>query len=170
MEKKKHIPNFQVPKDYFEDFEEQLFTKIEEGNLPKSAGFTVPHGYFDQVEQEILTAVKPKEPTKVIPLFSKKNLGYIAAIAASLVIGVSLIFPTSQEQITLDTINLSAIDSYIEDGNLNLDLYDLMSYLNDSDLSNIDFDMAELSDLDLEGYLQENTNENFWSEDSFDAE
>lgn len=167
MENKNYIPNFKVPEDYFNNFEDRLFTKIEEESLPKLSGFSVPEGYFDQVEQRIITATKSEKSIKVIPLFSKRNLSYIAGIAASLIIAISL-FNKEQEQITIDNIQLSAIDKYIDDGNLNLDLYDLMSYLNDSDLSQIDFDLIALSSKDIEGYLKDNTDENFWFDDSLD--
>lgn len=167
MENKNYIPNFKVPEDYFNNFEDRLFTKIEEESLPKASGFSVPEGYFAQVEQRIITATKSEKSTKVIPLFSKRNLSYIAGIAASLIIAISL-FNKEQEQITIDNIQLSAIDKYIDDGNLNLDLYDLMSYLNDSDLSQIDFDLIALSSKDIEGYLKDNTDENFWFDDSLD--
>ena len=75
MKNKKNYNGFNTPKDYFEDFEERLYSKISEENLPKESGFKVPEGYFEQLDSEILKHVEPfiKE-TKVIPLFSKRTL------------------------------------------------------------------------------------------------
>src|SRR5690606_7790499 len=105
MKKNKNIAGFKTPEKYFEKFEMQLFNKIEGENLPKSAGFKVPENYFESLDQRVLNTVTASEkPTKVIPLFPKKYLGYAAAIAASLIIGFS-IFNTSNSNATLDTYN-----------------------------------------------------------------
>lgn len=156
MKKNNNIPDFKVPEGYFETFEDRLFSKIEEENFPKSAGFKVPDSYFKDLDERILKTVTISEkPKKVIPLFPKKYYGYAAAIAACLLIGFT-IFNNESNQSGLDALQLAAIDTYIEDGNLNFDLYDLTTYIDDKDIKDIDFNTQQFSDNALEDYLLEN--------------
>ncbi len=84
----------------------------------------IPDGYFENMEKRVLKRViNSEKTTKIIPLFPKKYFGYAAAIAASLIIGFA-IFNTNSGNSNLDSLQLAAIDTYIEDGNLNLDLYE----------------------------------------------
>jgi len=158
MKKSKHISGFKTPQNYFEDFEAQLFGKIEEDNLPKTAGFKVPENYFENLEDRVLKQIKTSEkPAKVIPLFPKKYFGY-AAIAACLVIGFT-IFDTQTENVTLDALQLATIDNYIEEGNLNLDLYDITTFINDEDILNVNLEEQQFSEATLKNYLLENLDE-----------
>ncbi|MCZ4318325.1 hypothetical protein O4H26_04920 [Aequorivita viscosa] len=156
MKKQKNTPNFKVPEGYFETFEERLFSKISEENFPKSTGFKVPDTYFENLDERVLAAVTSSEkPKKVIQLFPKKYFGYAAAVAACLLIGFT-IFTNNDSESSLDALQLAAIDTYIEEGNLNFDLYDLTSYIEDKDITNIDFEAQQFSDDDLEDYLLNN--------------
>ncbi|WP_310994130.1 hypothetical protein [Aequorivita marina] len=155
MKQKNNIPHYKVPEDYFKDFEEQLFSKVLEEKLPKINGFSVPKGYFEAYEERILDAVTVSEkPTKTISLFPKKYFSYAAAIAACMIIGLS-IFNTATERQNLDTLQWSAVDTYIEEGNLNLDLYELTTMLEYSDISGVGNENWEISQDDLEEYLFE---------------
>ena len=156
MKKEENIPNFKVPESYFETFEERLFSKMAEESFPKNAGFKIPEQYFEKLDSRILKAVAASEkPKKIIPLFPRKYFGYAAAIAASLVIGFTL-FNTKRNTSQLDSLQLAAIDTYIEEGNLNMDLYDLTSYIEDEDVPDIDLDAKYFSDSSLKEYLLEN--------------
>ena len=159
MRKNKNITGFKTPENYFEDFDTQIFSKIDEENLPKSAGFKTPNGYFENFEPNVLKAIETSEkPQKVIPLFPKKYFGYAAAIAACLIIGFS-IFNNKTTLTNLDALQLAAIDTYIEEGNLNMDLYDLTSFIDDEDINEINFEDKQFSDNALENYILENVDE-----------
>lgn len=159
MRKNKNITGFKTPENYFEDFDTQIFSKIDEENLPKSAGFKTPNGYFENFETNVLKAIETSEkPQKVIPLFPKKYFGYAAAIAACLIIGFS-IFNNKTTLTNLDALQLAAIDTYIEEGNLNMDLYDLTSFIDDEDINEINFEDKQFSDNALENYILENVDE-----------
>ena len=159
MKKNKNISGFKTPENYFEDFEAQLFSKIDEANLPKSAGFKVPQNYFENLDEEILKSVTDSEkPTKVIPLFPKKYFGYAAAMAACLIIGF-MVFNNETENDNLDALQLATIDNYIEEGNLNLDLYDVTTFINDEDIANLDLETQQFSEATLKNYLLENIDE-----------
>ncbi len=159
MKKENNIPDFKIPVSYFETFEERLFSKISEENFPKSNGFKIPEAYFDSLEQQVLKRVHTSEkPSKVIQMFPKKYYGYAATIAACLIIGFA-IFNNKTSQTNLDALQLAAIDTYIEDGNLNLDLYDLTSFIDDEDINDVNFENKKFSDNALENYLLENVDE-----------
>jgi len=156
MKNKKHIDGFNTPKNYFEDFEDRLFSKISEESLPKESGFTIPEGYFEQLDLAILKNIEPLvKETKVIPLFSKRTLAYAITIAACAVLVFSLV-NTNNTVNNLDTIEISSIESYIEDGNLSIDSYDIASLLVDEDLNSISFESELISEENLEDYLLEN--------------
>lgn len=159
MKENKNIHGFKAPEKYFEDFEESLFGKISEESFPKSAGHTVPDGYFESMEERVLkTVITSEKPVKVIPLFPKKYFGYAAAIAACLLIGFT-IFNNKTDNSNLDALQLAAIDNYIEDGNLNLDLYDLTSYIDDGDITDLNLKDQQFSETTLENYILENVDQ-----------
>lgn len=162
MKKDKHIPEFKVPQDYFSSFEDGLFAKLEEEKLPKSAGFSVPNQYFDKVESTIVQKAIKSSKHKIIPLIPRRYIGYAAAIAACFVIGIFLFNSTNNTIQTINTVQLSKIDNYIDDGNLEIDLYELTYYLND--LENFDLNISDptLSNTAIKEYLMENAEDNFW--------
>ncbi len=156
MKKNKNITGFKTPENYFEGFEERLFGKIAEENFPKTTGHSIPNGYFENMEDRVLKTVGAKEkPTKVRQLFPKQYFGYAAAIAACLLIAFT-VFNFNTDSSSLDSVQLAAIDAYIEEGNLNLDLYDLTSYIDDEDITNLNFDDHQFSETSLEEYILEN--------------
>ncbi len=159
MKENKKIQSFKTPEKYFENLEERLLVKISEESFPKTAGHIVPEGYFDKIEEQVFnTVIDLRKTKKVIPLFTKKHFGYAAAIAACLILGFS-IFNSSTPKSTLDTIQLAAIDNYIEEGNLNMDLYDLTSFIDDADIKEVNFENKQLSDNAMESYILENVDE-----------
>jgi hypothetical protein len=154
---------FKAPENYFENFETELFIRLKEEKFPKKSGFEVPDGYFDSLETTLLEKVNKKEVLsnetgKVISLFPKRYYAYTAAIAACLLVAVTL-FNSKQNVSSIDTIQIGLIDKYIEEGNLNLDLYELTSYLEVDDIEIVDFDNQYFSQNTLEEYLLENTDE-----------
>jgi len=156
MKNKKHSNGFNTPKDYFDDFEERLFIKISEDSLPKESGFKTPEGYFDQLDAVILEGVEASEKQiKVVPLFSKKTIAYVVAIAACAI----LVFSLTKTNSTINDINsieITSIESYIEEGNIHIDSYDIASLLIEEDLNNLTSESEFISEDILEDYLLEN--------------
>lgn len=153
------ISGFKTPENYFENFEENLFSRFEENNFPKSTGFNVPNGYFESVEMKVLDSCSTsEEKTKVIPLFPRKYLRYAAVIAACILIG-AFIFNSVENKSNIDSIQIGLIDKYIEEGNLNIDLYDLTTYLEPQNIEIYDFNNLQISETSLKRYLLENTDE-----------
>lgn len=158
MKKQQHKTGFKIPEGYFETLEDRVIAKIAETKFPKSAGFQTPEGYFENFEdgvlQDLLSVTARK---KVIKLNPRKYLGYAAAIAASILVAFMIFSPTSNP--SLETIQAAAIDGYIEDGNLNIDLYELTSYMDDADLSDLNFKNQQFSANILKNYLLETIDE-----------
>jgi len=156
MKKNKHSNGFKSPEDYFENFEDRLFSKLSEDKLPKESGFKVPEGYFDQLEETIVSkAIDSEKKTKVIPLISRKTLYYATAIAACAIIVFSVITNNDVIQ-NIDTINISSIENYIEEGNLNIDYTDLASLLEEEDFTSNTSESNLFSEESIEEYLLEN--------------
>ena len=159
MKSKKHIDGFNTPKDYFEDFEDRLFSKISEESLPKESGFAVPEGYFDQLDSSILQKTNTTvPPSKVIQLFSKKTIAYAITIAACAMLIFSIRNP-NQTLTTIETIDFSSIKIYLEEGNIELTNYDLISLLTEEDLNSLLVDEILIPEETIEEYLIENIND-----------
>jgi len=162
VSKKKHIPKFEVPQDYFSNFEDQLFARLEEEQFPATPGFRIPNGYFDGVESKIIKKVLADKKHKTIPLFQRNYTKYAVAIAACLVIAISIYNRNDISEQTINNIQLSKIDSYIDDGNLEMDLYELTHYLNDLGDLDLNLNDATISNTAIEEYLMEHAEGDFW--------
>jgi|SRR5699024_8030631 len=160
MTSKKHITDFKLPEDYFNDFEDQLFLKIDEESFPKTTGFRVPDGYFYKLEDSVFDKIRREKNPPIIHLIPRKVLLYASAVAACLIIGFS-IFPSSQSHSNPENIHLSVIDHYIEDGNLDMDLYDVTHYLRNLEDFDLDIENFLIPDETIEEYFFENPESNF---------
>jgi len=161
VENKKNIHGFKAPEDYFKTFEERLFSKMEEGNLPKEAGFKVPDEYFSGLEASIMKKVNASEKqAKVIPLFQRRVLLYVASIAACVAILLLAVKTKNNLNGDFNEIQLTVLDDYIEDGNLDLDTYEVMAMLGDDEITAINIENDFFSEENLEEYLLENIDDN----------
>ena len=157
-------PGFKVPNDYFENFEERLMHSIKsEGNEDEliktykgNSGFNIPEGYFESLDTRIMEKIQSEE-VKVIPLFSVKKLFYAAAVAAVFIGIVSTLF-FREDNIVFDmnSIELSALENYIEEGYFDLDYYELSSFMTQEGYSFGDYSTSEFSDEAVYNYINEN--------------
>lgn len=155
MKENKDISHFSVPEGYFADFEDNLFSKLQEEKFPQSTGFKVPELYFESLEERILPKILPeKKDVKVFKLYPSKYIAYAAAIAAILLIGI-IIFKNPEIN-ALDKIDLATIDKYINEGSLDLNIYEVYEFLQDQDVSQISITDMDFSDTMLEEYILEN--------------
>ena len=161
MKNKKNIPGFKTPKDYFESFDERLINKMNEEELPREHGFTVPDGYFKELEGSILQKVNVSESqTKIIPLFKKQTLLIVASIAACAAILFSVVKTNNDASFDFEAIELSNLDGYIDDGNLELNTYELMAMLEDEEITIIGAENDYFLEENLEEYLLNNIDDN----------
>lgn len=157
--KKNNINNikdtgFKVPKDYFANLEDRLMSDIKLNQTVKNSGFKLPDNYFNTLENQVLSGVSKKEPTKVIPLFNKKNLLYVASVAAAVLLLLNLsIF---EKKTNWDTLNADTVENYILNGNVGT--YEIASLLLEGDIEEENFTSIEFTDEAMEGYFIENAN------------
>lgn len=142
-----------VPKDYFDNLEDRIMSEIKLNEASENSGFIAPEGYFETLEDSILNKVSEKEITKVIPLFSKKNLLYISSIAAAILLLFNL--SITKTETSWDTLDAETVENYILDENVGT--YDIATLLLDGEISEDAFVSLEFTDEAMEGYFLENT-------------
>ena len=148
-------PGFKSPEGYFDSFEDKLMAKLntpESLSKIKSSGFEVPKDYLKNLDEDILSKLK-KEETPIIQLSSRRQLYYVAGIAASIVLMLAIfIYKPFEEELSVEMV-----ESYLEDRDLSS--YELAALLADSDLLEDDFVITETSfeEDNLESYLLENS-------------
>lgn len=145
---------FKTPGNYFESFDEKLMKRLDkEKSIEEisSPGFTVPKDYFTSVDAKILDAVKSESETKVVRLFSKKQLYFTTGIAASLLLMLA-VFNGS----TSDELSVEMVEDYFAESSL--DSYELAELLSDANILEDDFTITEINNSEkiLEDYLLEN--------------
>ena len=97
--------------------------------------------------------------TKVRSLFANKNLKYAIAIAASIVLVVLLFNQNKTIDLDLNSIDYLAIENYINEGELDFDVYDVSTMLSENDDSSLYYETETISEEDMESYLLETVDE-----------
>ncbi|GAA4291608.1 hypothetical protein [Aestuariibaculum suncheonense] len=140
---------FKIPENYFDTFEDRLFTQARLKGLTETSGFKIPENYLDTLEDKILSQISKKEDVKVISLFNKKNLLYVSSIAAA----VTLMFTLSikKTQPMLDGVDNETVESYLL--NEDIDLYEIASKLTFEDLAEENFKEVKIDEITFENYI-----------------
>ena len=162
MKSKKSISHqksgFQVPENYFAELEDRLLDAIsaeKAASLPKmSSGFEVPEGYFERLEVRILN--KLDTTSKVIPFYSNPKWYYAAAVAAVFIAVASslLLQPTAQQSI--DSVEVAAIEQYLEGENTDVNSDDITSFIYDEGYVIDNISNIGINDEAVVDYLNEN--------------
>lgn len=146
-------PGFNLPDGYFESFDQKVLEKLDEKSSLKNleSGFKIPKDYFTTVENTIINKVTEQNNTKVISIFSKKNIIYVTSIAAA----VLLLFNLSifEKAPSFDNLDVETVENYLLDASISS--YEIAAVLSDDELNNgisIDF---KFEDESIEAYLLE---------------
>jgi len=160
IEKYKNKSGFKVPDNYLEDFETNLFEKLEIASLERKenkSGFQVPADYFDTFEDTIQAKLnKDSNRGKIINLFSKKQLYYACAIAAIFLIVFSTGLWESKQTSDLNNLDYAAIEQYIDEDDMDLNYNDISNLIYEEGLIMDDFNSYSLSEQAVFEYLNEN--------------
>lgn len=145
-------PGFNVPKDYFNNLEDLILSEVKLKETLSTSGFKTPKGYFETLEGVVIEKVTEKEASKVISLFSKKNLVYISSVAAVIL----LLFNLSNFQKNGDWSNLDTetVENYMIDEDISF--YEIAALLPDEDLEESNFVNYNFSNENIETYLLDN--------------
>lgn len=155
----KYTHGFKVPADYFKEMEEEIAVRILEEEVPSELGFKTPEGYFDGLENRLVEKIQEKESnesSKVISIWSGRNISYAAAIAACLIIGWLLLIPS--EITHYNQLPLSEVDDYIQNGEMDVEIYDVSQLLTEADWEELP-GILEFEESNLESYLLEQLDE-----------
>lgn len=158
--KSNYTPNFKVPDNYFEELDERIMQNIRLEGVPKETGFSVPDDYFNTVEKSVFQQIHKEVPTpmtapKVIPLYKRPVFIMTTSIAACVALLVAIVNLNSGTA-ELDTIQETAISTYIEEGNLDYTYNDLLIYFQEMDLNSILSASDGISNENISDYLLNN--------------
>lgn len=157
---------FTTPTSYFTNLEEKVLHKISvKENTKKETGYIAPHDYFDNLDNEILNKITVTE-TKVIKLFSKKQLLYVASIAAVGILSLFIINPNNSNLPAFDDIEYAAFEEYLNTENIDISALELAELyeIDTNDLNSISF--LNIDDENILDYLSDETT----SDDYYDSE
>jgi hypothetical protein len=110
---------FKVPENYFRDFETRFIAQlpaVEENPMlaGKSSPFKVPTSYFDDFETRLTSRIgKDVNDSKVIPLFIRKELSYLAGVAAVLAIILSTAILSRTKTFDFNDLDVLAVENYL---------------------------------------------------------
>ncbi|MDH7447207.1 hypothetical protein [Aquimarina sp. 2201CG14-23] len=159
----KESSGLKIPDDYFDTFEDRLMQKLNSNSeevtkLPDNlkTGLTTPDAYFENIEATILQkTIHANKETKVISLFSRKNILYISGIAAMIAIIVSISINTDNDPLVFDTIDIADIQEYFDEGNAEFSDIEIAELLDDEANLADSFSDTQLSEEELENYLSD---------------
>lgn len=166
--KNKMLPNhhksgFSLPENYFRDFEARLMDNLNEPEVSGNAylgdsGFKVPENYFDEFEGKLFEKLTAKSTDiKVIPLYRRKKFYYAAAVAAVFTgLFSTLLFNPPGNEMSIDTLELSAIENYLDDEYLNFDKKEISVLMTDYSYTIDNISTSKLSDEAVLEYISEN--------------
>ncbi|NNC49312.1 MAG: hypothetical protein HKO01_02115 [Flaviramulus sp.] len=145
-------PGFNVPKDYFNNLEDVILSEINLKETLSTSGFKTPKDYFETLEGVVIEKVTEKKASKVISLFSAKNLVYISSVAAAIL----LLFNLSNFQKNGDWSNLDTetVENYMI--NEDISFYEIAALLSDEDLKEENFIDYNFDKENIENYLLNN--------------
>lgn len=167
--KKNKLPShpntgFKVPDNYFQDLEARIMSATyskDHLNSPgiKETGFRVPDNYFEDLQAKVMQKVQePQKDAKLIPLFSREKFYYAAAIAAAVILIFStvLLKPVGEQEFSMETIEVSALEEYINNGHLDFNFNEISTFLSEEDYIVEEMNVSGLSDEEVFRYINEN--------------
>jgi len=159
---------FTIPSEYFNEIENEIESKIITNSFPKETGLKLPDNYFENFENKLLLQLETEN--KEVPdnyfeniedrVFAKienenkqanffKKYWVISAIAASLVLLISVYNPFKEKS----NLDLAEIEAYIEDGNIELNSYELAD-LYELEIEDLQIE-NQINTEELEEYLED---------------
>lgn len=142
---------FKSPDDYFESFDEKLFSKLKKESpldTIKEIGFKVPDNYFESLNNQVLDNSEPK----VISLFNKRNLIYVSGIAAAILLLFNL--SISDNKPSFDNLETETVKNYIIEENITS--YEIASLLTEEQIEEGITIEHNFNEDTIEAYLLDN--------------
>lgn len=145
---------FQVPQDFFKNFEEDMMTQWNlEEKLGKETGFEVPDGYFESLEEQLIPAVDDK--VRHLPKKSNFTTFLYPVLAIAAMLAIILILNTGNEPIDIASVETSVLEDYLIEESFLYDDTTVDILFADNDILD-DISLTESLDTDvLYDYLEE---------------
>jgi hypothetical protein len=159
---KQNRSGFEVPTNYFEDFEVKMLRTIsseksELDQIKLKSGFSIPENYFDALEDQILAKVDhPEHRGKIISIFRKKYLYAVAGIAALFIGIISTLLLKPHSVNSLDSESISVLEEYIDGESIDLNFNEITSFIYEEGYVLDDMNSSNLNDDDVYDYIIEN--------------
>ena len=144
---------FKTPENYFEGVEDSVLNQIHLKSI-EGSGFKIPEGYLDTLDDTIIAKVSKTNDTKVINLFSRKNLLYMSSVAAAILLLFNLSIFESKRVASFDTLDTATLENYILSEYI--DSYEISSLMNNEEINEEAFIDYNFSDEHMEDYILNN--------------
>ncbi|GAK75973.1 hypothetical protein JCM19296_1570 [Nonlabens ulvanivorans] len=103
---------FQVPQDFFKNFEEDMMTQWNlEDKLGKETGFEVPDGYFETLEEQLLPVVDDK--VRQLPKKSNVTAFLYPVLAIAAMLAIVLTLNSGNESVDIASVDTSVLEDYL---------------------------------------------------------
>lgn len=143
---------FSLPDNYFDGLEDKILSQSKIDDI-KEPGFKTPNNYFESLEDSILSkVVSEKETTKVISIFTKRNLMYVSSIAAAILLLFNL--SVFENKPNFDSLDSETVENYII--NEDITSLEIASLLTSQELIEDNFINYNLSEEHVENYILDN--------------
>ncbi|MGV6846349.1 MAG: hypothetical protein ACWA42_09530 [Lutibacter sp.] len=170
---------FVAPKNYFNNLEDTVLTKINLSNTKKESAFSIPEDYFGNVEDRVLAKLKSEKlyenvedssipenyfenfEERVFEKLKTKNkvvslnrfLKIAAPILAAASLALILFLNRNNSSINFDTLQTASIENYFESNFDGIDETNLMALYNEN-ITSVNLN-DNLTDSAVENYLSE---------------
>lgn len=149
IDSKKDKNAFKTPEDYFESVEDLVITKLKSEAIQTENNEEIPENYFTSIEGTVLNRLKSNSEIAA----NKRNLVKIfapIAIAASLLL--IFVLKINSSTISFDSITSTEIETWISEGLIEANEYNIASVFEDIELEN-EFINLTLTDDETLDYL-----------------
>ena len=141
-----------LPKGYLETLEDNVLFQLQS---VKNNAFDVPKDYFDTIEDKVFRKLNLKKKQKV---FTLKTYWKPMLVAASLALLFLLHKPS--ENADIDAIAISDIESWIEDGSVDISTFEIVMLLDDT--IELEETTNNIDEESIEEYLLQEVSEDFF--------
>jgi len=156
MDKKYKKEDFKIPEGYLDGFTDKMKRRWSKEALdrPQKEGFKVPEGYFEDLNEKIAQKVGDKE-TKVVKLRPYRKYYYAVASIAAILLVVFGLRLGQEEEFTFGDLANSDLDTYLQNNDLGLSLYDIAEVVPVEELEINDLLENQIKDENIMEYLDD---------------
>ena len=146
--------DFSLPKNYFDEFENEMEIRLFEENNPSKNNFKTPNNYFDNLDDRIFNKISStKKEAKVISLKERllKAIPFAAAASIILFIGLNSFYFNNTQEFSLDSLSDNDIELWLESNTLSSN--DISLVLQDNILEDNELSFTTIKDESIEEYI-----------------